>query len=117
MWDSIWVNCRIATMANGRYGLVPNGAIACADGRIAWVGAADQLPGAPESLARETVDLMGALVTPGLVDCHTHLVYGGNRAAEFEQRLQGASYEAIARAGAENGDRLRRGEPLRSRAA
>jgi imidazolonepropionase len=81
------------------YGAIEDGAIACADGRIVWVGARAELPGAAENLAREVIDLQGRWVTPGLIDCHSHLVYGGNRAREFELRLQGASYEEIARAG------------------
>ena len=98
---TLWHNARLATLdpshgADG-WGLIEDGALLTAGERITWVGPNRALP----SHARPThaVDLGGALVTPGLVDCHTHLVYGGQRAAEFEQRLQGASYEAIARAG------------------
>jgi imidazolonepropionase len=101
MTVQIWTNARIATLAVDAatpYGFVEDGALAVEDGRIAWVGPRAQLPAA---LARASVqhDLQGALLTPGLVECHTHLVYGGDRAAEFEARLQGASYEEIARAG------------------
>ena len=100
MWDTIWTGGRLATMAGAApYGTVEDGAIAVAGGRIAWVGPAAELPGRPEDLARERHDLGGRWVTPGLVDCHTHLVYGGDRAREFEARLEGASYEEIARAG------------------
>jgi imidazolonepropionase len=100
-WDDLWVNGNLATMAGGDgYGAVEDGAIAAADGRIAWIGRRADLPGAPESLAGALHDLAGRWVTPGLIDCHTHIVFGGNRAAEFEQRLQGATYEEIARAGA-----------------
>lgn len=101
MWDTIWFNGTIATLRAGStpYGLIANGAIAAVGGRIAWVGPASELSQDPAELAREAVDLEGALVTPGLIDCHTHLVYGGNRAREFEMRLDGASYEEIARAG------------------
>jgi imidazolonepropionase len=101
MWDSLWVDARLATMArNGApYGAILNGAIAANDGRIAWVGAQADLPGAPESLAREVFSAGGAWITPGLVDCHTHLVFAGNRAREFELRLEGASYEELAKAG------------------
>lgn len=107
MWDRLWINARLATMVEGgpAYGALENGAIACRDGRIAWVGPQAELPGAPRSLhdlkalAAEVIDLAGRWVTPGLIDCHTHLVYGGNRAREFELRLEGASYEEIARAG------------------
>ncbi len=89
-------NARIAAMAPGAgYGLI-DGALAIRDGRIAWVGA----PPVPDIYrGDETRDLGGRLVTPGLIDCHTHVVHGGNRAAEFEMRLKGASYEEIARAG------------------
>ena len=92
-------NACLATMAPGAaaYGLIERGAVALADGRIAWVGPAARLPASFAAWSRR--DLQGALVTPALIDCHTHLIYGGNRAREFELRLQGASYEEIARAG------------------
>ncbi|MFI5016818.1 MAG: imidazolonepropionase [Dongiales bacterium] len=101
MWDDLWVNGRLATMTAGGapYGAIEDGAIAAAEGRIAWVGSRPDLLGAPEKLARHVHDLAGAWLTPGLIDCHTHLVYAGDRAREFELRLQGASYEEIARAG------------------
>jgi len=103
MWDSLWYNGRLATMAEradgGPYGAVEGAALAVADGKIVWLGVEPELPGPPADLARERHDLEGRWVTPGLIDCHTHLVYGGDRAAEFELRLQGASYEEIARAG------------------
>jgi imidazolonepropionase len=86
--------------ANGTpYGTIESGALAVKDGRIAWAGAAADLPGAPASLAQRVHDAAGAWITPGLIDCHTHLVYGGDRSREFELRLTGASYEEIARAG------------------
>ena len=102
MWDSLWRKARLATMtADGGapYGAIEDAALAVADGRIAWLGRESELPGAPADLAREVHDLEGRWVTPGLIDCHTHLVYGGDRAAEFELRLQGASYAEIAKAG------------------
>ncbi len=103
MWDAIWLGGRLATMtgpAGGEaYGAIEDGAIAVAEGRIAWVGPRGELPGPPESLARKVHDLEGRWLTPGLIDCHTHLVYGGDRAAEFESRLKGASYAEIAEAG------------------
>lgn len=94
--DRLWTNARIATMAGPSYGAVEGAAIAARDGRIAWVGRQAEMPALR---ARETVDLGGRWVTPGLIDCHTHLVHGGDRAGEWEMRLGGASYEAIARAG------------------
>ncbi|MDZ7908856.1 MAG: imidazolonepropionase [Gemmobacter sp.] len=78
-------------------GIVPDAAIAIADGRIVWAGPAADLPAAHQGQAPQS--LGGRLVTPGLIDCHTHLVYGGDRAREFDMRLNGAGYEEIARAG------------------
>ena len=85
------------TSASTPYGLIPDGAVGVAGGRIAWVGPDAELPAAAHGV--ETLDARGALVTPGLIDCHTHLVWAGSRHREFEQRLNGASYEEIARAG------------------
>jgi imidazolonepropionase len=101
MWDTLWIDCNLATMAEGAkpYGAIERGALAAKDGKIAWAGLAADLPGCADALAREVRGLNGAWITPGLVDCHTHLVFGGDRAREFEMRLQGASYEEIARAG------------------
>jgi imidazolonepropionase len=98
MWDTLWLDAHIATMVAGAapYGAIRDGAIAAKDGRIAWIGKRADLPSED---ARELRRCDGAWVTPGLVDCHTHLVFGGDRAREFELRLQGASYEEIARAG------------------
>ncbi len=99
MPDFVLTNARIATMAdNGApYALIDNGAVAVRDGRIAWVGASDAVPTDYSGLKTETLD--GRLVTPALIDCHTHIVAGGDRANEFEMRLNGASYEEVARAG------------------
>ena len=96
--DRLITDCRIATMVagGGPYGAIADGAILIRDGRIAWVGARADLP---DHEATETDRLGGLWVTPGLIDCHTHLVFGGDRSGEFEQRLEGATYEAIARAG------------------
>jgi imidazolonepropionase len=99
MWDSIWINAHLATLREGRYGSIRRGALGVEQGRIAWVGARADLPGEAAQLAREVHNCEGRWITPGLIDCHTHLVYAGNRAREFEQRLQGASGEDIARAG------------------
>jgi imidazolonepropionase len=99
-WDRLLLNATLATFAGDKpYGLIERGAIALHHGRIAWVGRQDELPDAPAALAAMVESLDGALVTPGLVDCHTHLVFGADRAHEFELRLNGASYEDIARAG------------------
>src|SRR6266478_10181073 len=97
--DTIWYDARLATLAPGRPGLaiVERGAIAAKDGRIAFVGPVAELPAGWDAPNRVALD--GRWVTPGLIDCHTHLVYAGNRAHEFELRLAGASYEEIARAG------------------
>jgi len=97
-FDIIWVNGLIATCEQG-YGLIEHGAIAVKNGKIAWIGSAKDLPAKPEDLAGEVHDLHGHCVTPGFIDCHTHLVYAGNRAHEFEQRLRGITYEEIARNG------------------
>jgi imidazolonepropionase len=98
----VWRNARLATLAGDRgWGFVERGAMVTDGARIAWVGPQSRLPALPARPGRpeEEHDLGGLLVTPGLVDAHTHLVYAGNRAHEFELRLQGASYEEIARAG------------------
>ncbi|MBE7417062.1 MAG: imidazolonepropionase [Ideonella sp.] len=95
---TLWRGARLATLAGaGGWGLVEHGALLVDGARLAWVGAERALPAGLRAAAEH--DLGGALVTPGLVDCHTHLVYDGQRAREFELRLQGASYEDIARAG------------------
>ena len=97
-WDSLLTDVNVATMRRGAgpYGAIENAAIAIKDGSIAWIGPRSQMPG---SSAKESRSLGGRWATPALIDCHTHLVFGGNRAAEHELRLQGASYEEIARAG------------------
>jgi len=97
--DRLWRHARIATLDPARpgLGLIEDGAIGSRDGRIAFVGPDRDLP--PGLQTDVTVDCGGRLITPGLVDCHTHLVFGGNRAHEFEMRLQGASYREIAEAG------------------
>jgi imidazolonepropionase len=97
MHDALWINAKLATMRGGGnpWGAMEDGAIAVEGGRIAWIGPRAEWMGK----AREEHDARGAWITPGLVDSHTHLVYAGNRANEFEMRLQGASYEEIARAG------------------
>ncbi|HUG46356.1 MAG TPA: imidazolonepropionase [Sphingomicrobium sp.] len=99
MWDRLLVDCRVATMETARgdlLGTIEDGAIAVQDGGIVRVGRRSELAG---NRAREVLALGGAWVTPGLIDCHTHLIFGGNRADEHAMRRAGASYEEIARAG------------------
>jgi imidazolonepropionase len=97
--DRIWHRCRLATLSPSRQGLglIDDGLIAAHHGRIVYAGPAADAPSAFD--AKQRTDCAGRWITPGLIDCHTHLVYGGDRAHEFEQRLMGASYEEIARAG------------------
>jgi imidazolonepropionase len=98
-FDRIWLNARLATLAEGAesLGIVEGGALAAKDGRIVFAGPQPDLPTGWD--AQERIDCEERWITPGLIDCHTHLVFAGNRAHEFELRLKGASYEEIARAG------------------
>jgi imidazolonepropionase len=97
-FSTLFRNAQIATMTPGKsYGLIENGAVVISADRIKWVGAEKELP--DEFAGLQGKNLEGRLVTPALIDCHTHLVYGGSRATEFELRLNGASYEEIARNG------------------
>jgi imidazolonepropionase len=94
--DRLWTDARLATLAGDGLGVIKGGVLAARDGRILWAGPAADAPAfAPD----ETVRCEGRWITPGLIDCHTHLVHAGNRAHEFELRLAGATYEEIARAG------------------
>jgi imidazolonepropionase len=95
----LWTGCDAATMAGEGYGLVEDAAIAVEQGTIAWVGPRQALPAELGRRVTAHHDAGGTLATPGFIDCHTHLVYGGDRAHEFELRLNGATYEEIARAG------------------
>ncbi len=101
MWDVLWLDARLATMVEGEtpYGALEGAALAVQDGRIAWIGPREALSGPPETLSKQVHWVDGRWITPGLIDCHTHLVNGGHRAREFELRLQGASYAELARAG------------------
>ncbi len=96
--DRLLIDCHVAAMTEGgaAYGAIEDAAVAVTDGRIAWVGPRADMPTVD---AAEVEPLDGRWVTPGLIDCHTHLVFGGDRSGEFEQRLEGATYEEIARAG------------------
>ena len=100
-WDQLWIDVHLATMRPGGlpYGTIEHGALAIAGDRIAWLGTTSELPGRPDALAKVVHDGGGRWMTPGLIDCHTHLIFGGDRAREFELRLGGATYEEIARAG------------------
>ncbi|NDK39313.1 imidazolonepropionase [Pseudoxanthomonas gei] len=99
-WDCLLLGGTVATLAQGAgYGVIEDAALGWRDGVITFVGTRSQLPDAAEMLAHEVIDAQGSWITPGLVDCHTHAVFAGNRAGEFEQRLRGASYEEIARSG------------------
>ncbi len=99
-WDTVWTHARLATMVPGTpYGAIDDGALGIAAGRIVWVGPRATLPAAGKRPSVTLHDAGGRWITPGLVDCHTHLVYAGNRAHEFEQRCNGVSYEEIARTG------------------
>ncbi|WP_312404525.1 imidazolonepropionase [Rhizobium sp.] len=97
---TVWTNAHLATLAEGAQGLgiIENGAVAASDGRIVFVGAQADLPAALTDAA-SIIDCAGRWITPGLIDCHTHIVFGGDRAMEFEMRLEGATYEEVARAG------------------
>ncbi|GBQ69488.1 imidazolonepropionase [Ameyamaea chiangmaiensis NBRC 103196] len=103
MWDRLWIGINAATMDidrdAGPYGLIDDAAIGVRDGRIVWVGARADLSGRPGALARQVIDGDGALVTPGLIDAHTHIVFAGDRSGEFERRLNGERYADIAREG------------------
>lgn len=100
-WDRLLLDARLATLRDdlGAYGVIEDAALAWKDGLIAFAGPRGELPGEPAALAARVESAEGRWITPGLVDCHTHLVFAGDRAQEFERRLQGASYEQIAREG------------------
>ena len=100
-WDQVWIGADIATMVAGAgpYGNIKNAALAVKGERIAWIGPASEAKSRAAAQNLSPHDARGLWMTPGLIDCHTHLVYGGNRVEEFEKRLCGVSYEEIARAG------------------
>jgi imidazolonepropionase len=100
-WDRLLLDARLATLRDdlGAYGVIEDGALAWKDGLITYAGPRNDLPGEPAGLAHRVDSAQRRWITPGLVDCHTHLVFAGDRAQEFERRLQGASYEQIAREG------------------
>jgi imidazolonepropionase len=96
LMKTLWQHCHVATMAQGTYSIIEDAALVTAGALIEWIGPRSQVPAADYA---QVHDLQGAWVTPGLIDCHTHTVFGGNRSGEFEQRLQGVSYAEIAAAG------------------
>lgn len=99
-WDDLILGVDLVTLAgDSGYGAIEDGALAWSDGVLQFVGRAAELPAEPERCAREVVRASGGCITPGLIDCHTHTVFAGDRAGEFEQRLRGVSYEQIARDG------------------
>jgi imidazolonepropionase len=100
-YDTLWVNARLATMVpgEGTYGAIEHGALGSRDGVIAWVGAHDELPDVPARLAARVIDAGRRWITPGLIDPHTHLVFGGERIGDFERRVAGQSYVAAASGG------------------
>ncbi|WP_150139000.1 imidazolonepropionase [Candidatus Enterovibrio escicola] len=97
-FDSVWIDVNLATINETDYGIIENAAIAIKDGKIAWLGKRADIP-AFDAFSTPTYQGKGGWITPGLIDCHTHIVYGGNRAKEFEMRLEGATYQEIAAAG------------------
>lgn len=98
-WDLLIINARVATMTEDADAIDNDYALAVSGASIAWLGPTNDLIGSPEDSARKVINAQGKLLTPALIDCHTHVVFGGHRAAEFEQRLSGVSYQQIAKAG------------------
>ncbi|RMO54771.1 hypothetical protein ALQ29_04813 [Pseudomonas marginalis pv. marginalis] len=96
LMKTLWQHCHVATMAQGKYSIIEDAALVTAGSLIEWIGPRSQVPTADYA---QVHDLQGAWVTPGLIDCHTHTVFGGNRSGEFEQRLEGVSYAEIAAKG------------------
>ena len=100
-WDTLWYNAKVATMVAGGapFGLIKDAAVGVANGQIVWIGNYNEISDSALASCPTQLDCKGRVVTPGLIDCHTHLVYAGHRAKEFEARLNGASYAEIARSG------------------
>jgi imidazolonepropionase len=97
--DLLFINCHVATMANGSYTIIKNAALSVTGKKISWIGEQANLPDTPEKLASQIIDCKNKWILPGFVDCHTHLVWAGSRSNEFEMRLNGAGYEEIANKG------------------
>ncbi|MCY3678731.1 MAG: imidazolonepropionase [Gemmatimonadetes bacterium] len=98
-WDRLWTGANLATMTDASLGVIRQGAIAATGGRIAWLGREAELPPSHEQMATDVVACGGAWLTPGLIDCHTHIVFAGDRSEDFRRRLHGESYGDIARTG------------------
>ena len=99
-WDTLWIDVNLATMTGSSLGIIEDGAIASREGRIAWAGREADLPRERgHGPANEVIRCGGAWLTPGLIDCHTHIVFGGDRLGDFRRRTSGESYEAVARSG------------------
>ena len=98
-WDRLWIDVNVATMTDASLGVIEGGAVASADGRIAWVGPEADIPAHRRETAARLIRCGGAWLTPGLIDCHTHIVHGGDRTEDFRRRLRGESYAQIARSG------------------
>lgn len=98
-WDGLLLDCRLATMSDASLGIVEDAALGWKDGVICYAGPQDALPASAKASTHTVESLDGRWITPGLIDCHTHLVFAGNRSGEFEQRLHGADYADIARKG------------------
>ncbi|MBT8404636.1 MAG: imidazolonepropionase, partial [Gemmatimonadetes bacterium] len=101
-WDTVWIGGHLATFDPGRpgpWGALRDAALGVRNGQIVWVGGLVDLPAPPEEIADEVRSVPGRWITPGLIDCHTHAVFGGDRADEFVARLRGRSYEETAQAG------------------
>lgn len=100
MWDSIWINGSLTCLNKpNKYSIISNGAIAVENQEIVWVGSLHEMKVAPEKIAKQVHDLKGKWLMPGLIDCHTHLIYGGQRSDEFKHLLDGKSYEEILTSG------------------
>ena len=98
--DSLWINATLTVVTQkGMPETISSAAIACKDGLISYLCLMSDLPQSPDEMATQVIDVADACITPGLIDCHTHLVFGGNRAEEFNLRLQGHSYTQIAKQG------------------
>jgi imidazolonepropionase len=97
--DLLFVNCHLATMETGAYGIIKDAALGITHHKISWIGQQKDLPDSPDKIARQVIDCQNKWILPGFVDCHTHLVWAGSRSQEFEMRLKGSSYQEISNQG------------------